>query len=578
MPDQKPLSSQIKLSVGGSPVQPTVLAQVAELTVDQHAYLPHMFTIRLLDPNLELLGGGPFDLTKEVKIEVSDAREQLKTLMTGEITALEPAFGDGMVAELWVRGYDKSHRLYRQKKSQAFLNIKDSDLATQLAGNAGLQAQVEATSTVYDHIYQHNQSDLEFLMQRAWRIGYECFVEEGKLYFRKPPASGGGVTLKWGEDLLNFYPRMTLAEQVDEVIVRGWDPKEQKAIVGQANRGKLYPEIGESKNGAAWASAFGTGKAVVVDQPVLNQAEANTMAEARLNELSGAFVQAEGVAFRRPDLKAGQWITLENLGSRFSGKYLVTRATHIYSPEGLRCQFVVYGARTGTLLEATNGARPLPRWPGIVIGIVTNTEDPNNWGRVKVKFPWMADDAESDWARLAGPGGGPKAGFYAVPDVGDEVVVAFEHGDFSRPTIIGGLWNGKHEIPPTAAGAGNGERPLIRTWHSRTGHAITMHDNSDNKVEIKTAGGHTITLDDAGSKLEIKSKNGITIKVDDGGNKLTIEGSNEVLVKSTANMTLEAGANMDLKATGNMKLQANGTIDVQATGPASVKGAVVNLN
>ncbi|MBX3061267.1 MAG: hypothetical protein KF770_32830, partial [Anaerolineae bacterium] len=130
MPDQKPLSSQIKLSVGGSPVQPTVLAQVAEVTVDQHAYLPHMFTIRLLDPNLELLGGGPFDLTKEVKIEVGDAREQLKTLMTGEITALEPAFGDGMVAELWVRGYDKSHRLYRQKKSQAFLNIKDSDLAT----------------------------------------------------------------------------------------------------------------------------------------------------------------------------------------------------------------------------------------------------------------------------------------------------------------------------------------------------------------------------------------------------------------------------------------------------------------
>ncbi|HRQ36773.1 MAG TPA: VgrG-related protein [Chloroflexota bacterium] len=578
MPEQKPLSSEIKISVGGSPVQPTILAQVAELTVDQHAHLPHMFTIRLLDPNLELLSGGPFDLTKEVKIEVGDAREQLKTLMTGEITALEPTFGEGMVAELWVRGYDKSHRLYRQRKSQAFLNKKDSDLATQMAQAVGLQTQVEVTNTVYDHIYQHNQSDLEFLMQRAWRIGYECFVEEGKLYFRKPPSGSASVTLKWGEDLLTFYPRMTLAEQVGEVIVKGWDPKELKAIVGQAQSGKLYPEIGESKNGAAWASAFGTGKMVVVDQPVLNQSEANTLAEARLNELSGAFVQAEGVAFRRPDIKAGQWIKLENLGTRFSGKYLVTRVTHVYSPEGLRCQFVVYGTRTGTLLEATNGSRPSTRWPGVVIGVVTNTEDPNKWGRVKVKFPWMADDAESDWARLVGPGGGPKAGFYAVPDVGDEVVVAFEHGDFSRPYIIGGLWNGKHDIPPTAASAGNGERPLVRTWHSRTGHAITMHDDSDNKVEIKTAGGHTITLDDAGSKLEIKSKNGITINIDDGGNKLTIEGSNEVLVKSSTNMTLEAGANMDLKATGNMKLQANGTIDVQATGPASVKGAVVNLN
>lgn len=570
MPDQKPLSSEIKITVAGSPVQQNILAQVAELTVDQHAYLPHMFAIRLLDPNLELLSGGPFDLTKEVKIEVGNTQEQLKTLITGEITALEPVFGEGMVAELCVRGYDKSHRLYREKKSKAYLNKKDSDLASEMARGAGLQVQADATSTVYDHIYQHNQADLEFLMQRAWRIGYECFVEEGKLYFRKPPTGSASVTVKWGEDLLTFYPRMTLTEQVDEVIVKGWDPKKQEAIVGRAQEGKLYPEIQESKNGAAWAGTFGAGKVVVVDQPVKDQSEANVLATARLNELSGAFVQAEGTAFRRPDLKAGQWINLELLGNRFSGKYLVTQATHVYNPEGLRTRFVVYGARTGTLLEATNGARPTTRWPGVVIGIVTNTEDPEKWGRVKVKFPWMADDAESDWARLVGPGGGPEAGFYAVPDVDDEVLVAFEHGDFSRPYIIGGLWNGKHNIPPTAANAGNGERPLVRTWHSRTGHAITMHDNADNKVEIKTAGGHTITLDDAGSKIEIKSKNGITINLDDGGNKLTIEGSNEVEVKSSTNMTLEAGGNMDIKATGNMNLQANG--------PVSVKGATVNLN
>jgi uncharacterized protein involved in type VI secretion and phage assembly len=206
----------------------------------------------------------------------------------------------------------------------------------------------------------------------------------------------------------------------------------------------------------------------------------------------------------------------------------------------------------------------------VVTAVVTNTDDPEKWGRVKVKFPWMTEDAESNWARLAGPGGGPEAGFYAVPAVDDEVLVAFEHGDFSRPYILGGLWNGKHQIPPTAANAAQGERPKVRTWHSRTGHALTMHDDADNKVELKTAGGHTITLDDAGTKIEIKSKNGITIQLDDGGNKLTIQGSNEVEVKSSANMTLQAGGNLDIKATGTMNLEASG--------PVNVKGATVNLN
>ena len=103
----------------------------------------------------------------------------------------------------------------------------------------------------------------------------------------------------------------------------------------------------------------------------------------------------------------------------------------------------------------------------MVTAIVTNTDDPNDWGRVKVKFPWMTDDAESDWARVAGIGAGPEAGFFVMPDVDDEVLVTFAHGDFSQPFVLGGLWNGQNNPPPEAAGAASGEKPLVRTWHSR---------------------------------------------------------------------------------------------------------------
>lgn len=560
MPENTTLVSRIYLRLNGAEVQKPLMRKITELVVDQHAYLPDVFTIRLTDSDLKILEEGPFDLTQEIEIQagVGDQKEKV-TLLKGEITALEPYFGEGRTAELVVRGYDKSHRLYRQVRSRAFLNKKDSDLASDIAAEHNLSAEVGSTQTVYDHIYQHNQSDLEFLRLRAWRIGYECFVRNGTLYFRPPQPSGGGPTLAWGKDLLSFEPRMTLAEQVDEVVVKGWDVSKKEAIVGRAANGKLYPAIGESKDGAQWAGAFGPGKLVIVDQPVHSQAEADSLASARLDERSGAFVQAEGRAFRRPDICAGETVKLQGLGKRFSGDYLVTRATHVYTPRGLETQFCVQGARTGLVRDSLNDGPPLDRWPGVVVGLVTNTDDPQGWGRVKLKFPWLAEDAESDWARLAGPGAGPEAGLYLLPEVGDEVLVVFAHGDFSQPYVIGGLWNGRDGLPPESSSAPQGEGPLVRTWRSRTGHRITVHDTNDKKMEIVTADGRSITLDDQNRTIAIKTPS-VEINLED--NKLSVEAATEVRIKAGSNLKLEAGGNLD----------------IQASGQVTVKGATINLN
>jgi phage protein D len=176
-----------------------------------------------------------------------------------------------MVASLVVRGYDKSHRLYRETKSIAHLNKKDSDLAEEIARAHKLKSQVDSTTTVYDHIFQDNLSDLSFLTRRAWRIGYECFVSEDTLYFRKPPTEEASLSLTWGDDLISFRPSLNLAEQVDEVIVKGWDMEKQTAIVGRAQKGSLYPQIGEEKDGAAWAQSFEAGKHVIMDESVINR-------------------------------------------------------------------------------------------------------------------------------------------------------------------------------------------------------------------------------------------------------------------------------------------------------------------
>jgi phage protein D/phage baseplate assembly protein gpV len=540
------LASQIDIKLDGTRVQQSIMRKVDRVVVDQHSHLPDMFTIRLHDEDLELLDDGPFDLTRSVTIEATKRYGDQVTLIQGEITALEPSFDEGMIAELVVRGYDRSHRLYRQTKSKSHLNKTDADLAGEIAREAGLRAEIDPTKTVYEHVYQHNQSDLTFLMQRAWRIGYECFVADDTLHFRRPSSGSAAATLTWGDDLLSFRPRMTLAEQVDEVVVKGWDVEGKRAIVGRAHNGRLYPKTGESRDGSSWASTFGSGKRVIVDQPVVSQAEADILAAARLDEISGAFLEAEGVAFRRPEIRAGRMVTLKALGQRLSGSYLVTSATHVYSAEGLTTTFAVRGSRTGLLTEQMMHRLPQDRWPGVVTAVVTNTDDPEDWGRVKVKFPWMADDAESDWARVVGIGAGQNAGLFVMPLVGDEVLVAFAHGDFGQPFVLGGLWNGQHDVPPPVLQAPSGEKPLVRTWHSAGGHRITVYDNAEKKIEIATADGNNITLDDAQREIRITGS----------GRKITIEskGGIEICAKQ-----------------GNIEIDAG-------TGNVNIQGATINLN
>lgn len=598
MSRKQTLTTQVFISVDGQELPPNLSSAIQSVVVDQHVHLPDMFTITLSDTrSLEVLDSSMLNLTRKALIEANDEQGQKFKLMEGEITSLEPEFNDGMNARLMVRGYDNSHRMFREIRSIAHLNKKDSDLANEFASRAGLSAQVEATSVVYEHIYQDNQSDLAFLTHRAWRIGYECFVQDGKLFFRKPPSGGGGLEITWGFELQTFYPRVTLAEQVDEVAVQGWDVAKQAPIIGKAsgNSGKLYPKIPEKK-GPQWASSFGNGKFIVVDQPVVSQAEANVLAQARLDELSGAYVQAEGAAFRRPDIKAGRFINIKALGKRLSGDYLITRARHTYTSTGLRTNFAVRGARNGTLSEEIAPERKIHRWPSVVIGKVTNVDDKNKWGRVKLKFPWMNDDVESDWARVVSAGAGPEAGGYMIPDVDDEVIVAFEHGDINQPLVLGGVWNGKHPLPPEAGT--DGEQPKTRIWQSRSGHKISLFETSEkNKIEGVTAAGHTITFDDKEKRIIVKSKEGHEVMMDDdkekkiviktkGGHeivmddkkrKITVKSTGDIEIEAPKGISLEAGTSMKLKAKTQMQIEAQ-MIDIKGSGPVSVKGTPINLN
>lgn len=194
------------------------------------------------------------------------------------------------------------------------------------------------------------------------------------------------------------------------------------------------------------------------------------------------------------------------------------------------------------------------RVDGVAIGLVTNNKDNQGLGRVKVKYPWREGEPESHWARIAVSAAGKERGTFWLPEVGDEVLLAFDKGDIEYPFVIGALWNGKDK-PPEINADGKNNTKLI---HSRSGHRITLFDKTgEERLEIKTKGGHTVLLDDktGSARVEIKDSSGANkIVIETAQNSLTIESGLNLKIRSQT-INIEAGASMTLKASGTLTLQ-----------------------
>jgi uncharacterized protein involved in type VI secretion and phage assembly len=197
------------------------------------------------------------------------------------------------------------------------------------------------------------------------------------------------------------------------------------------------------------------------------------------------------------------------------------------------------------------------RISGVVVGLVTNTQDPEGLGRVKVRFPWLSDSEESFWARVATPMAGKGRGLYFLPEVDDEVLIAFDHGDARFPYVLGALWNGQDKPPEN----NNDGKNNMRSITSRSGHVIRL-DDTDGKEKIQIidkSGKNNVVFDTAQNTISITSDKDITLSAAGGTIKLDAQ---NIEIKSSAGVKIEASAGMDLKAAATM----------------NVKGAVVNIN
>ncbi|MBD2564611.1 MULTISPECIES: VgrG-related protein [Nostoc] len=577
MPPKKSLYlSEPKIQIDEQPASPELMKDLLQITIEESLHLPAMFTLVIHNSYIPTSDRAEnkawrhdqlFKIGKKVKLGFTSSttldnnfqEEVGEFIIEGEITAMEVHFNEKSEADIIVRGYDISHRLNRGRYNRSFLNETDSGIVKKIIQEVGIKpGNIEPTGEVHKYVFQENQTNMEFLRERAARIGFELFITEEKLNFCKPKTQGA-LSLKWLVDINKFSTRVTSAEQISSVEVRAWDYTQKKLISGIANKEKQTTQTG-NKLGSSTSNAFSnlkSPKMIVVDKPVASKKQADTMAQALCDELGGEFVYADAKAEGNPEIRPGRVISLEDMGDRYSGKYYVTETRHFFNQRVYETEFSVRGLRSGNLFTTLSPEKRLQPSETLLVGIVTDNKDPEKMGRVKVKFPTLTEDHTSDWARVVAVGAGPNRGFDCLPEVNDEVLVGFEHGDIHRPYVIGGVWNGKDAPPEKVSDSVTGGVRL-RTIKTRVGHVLQFveEDKGSSKkgIRVETEYGHKIYLNDSQKCIEIETKGGHKIKMDDMGKSVSV------------------------KSTGNMSLDAAGNIDISANGTITVKGALIRLN
>jgi uncharacterized protein involved in type VI secretion and phage assembly len=256
------------------------------------------------------------------------------------------------------------------------------------------------------------------------------------------------------------------------------------------------------------------------------------------------------------------------------------------------------------------------RFFGVTVGIVTNNKDEEGLGRVKVTFPWLSDKDESYWARVLTPMAGKEMGIYFLPEVNDEVLVAFAHGDMESPYILGAVWNGEDKPPETNSDGKNN----LRLIKSRSGHQIILDDtegqerivirdrteknqividSKENTLSLKvekdiaieangkiiTEGKEQIVIRDPTEKNEIvidSKENTLSLKVEkditiEAKGKITIKSSNGDIAIEAKNLSFKAQQNCEIKADSNCNLQASGGMALKCSAGVKINDSSLEV-
>ena len=559
---------RFQIRIAGVFLAADITNQVIRVKYDNDLDVASMFSLVMRNADNKLLDSALFDLGKTVEIHMGYGNN-LQPMILGEVTSIEPEFPESGTPTITISGYDKSYRMrHNQPEPKQYRYVNDTLIAAELAVINGLIPIVDPSPIFHlQKPIMQSGSDMAFLKERALANFFEVYVWWDKLYFQFPRPQGEAYVLEWGKSLSSFSPRISSTGLAGLQVIRGYSEDLAQTIVAFAMAPSLNIEdLVEKLGSSGFELLTSLGRRVWRTHKLESPVDAFTLATSLLQDILQGLYEGTGRCIGIPDLRAGTYIEIRGIGKRFSGTYRVRKATHTIDDGGYRTSFEVT-QRSGSnflgLLRKSMHESPPPnaqeKFYGVMVAKVSSNVELMDvppavpLGRVKVTFPGLSETVESGWARCLMPMAGKDMGLYFLPEVDDEVLVAFEGGNLSSPVVLGSVWNSKQLPPATNSDTLNS----VRMIKSKSGHTITFDDSPlAPKLVIKSSSGHTITCDDT------KVSPSVTIQ-DKAGSTVTLD-------STTGSVSISAKSNLNLKATGTISLDAN-EVDVSVKTVMNVK-------
>jgi hypothetical protein len=588
-------SVQAYVEIDGAPLDPIVAGYLIEAEVDSSLFLPDQAKLVFQGGPDLILTAGVITIGVVLTIQV-ETGEVPMPLFTGEVTALELDYGPTGSRTI-VRGLDMSHRLMKGTATRALPDMVASEAVALILGEADvLPGEIIPTATPYLQLNQANVSDWVFIQQLAELEGYDAYMDAEGLFnfcpsgiaeeglppvmsYEEPVVSGTQLVL--GKNLLRLKASVTGADQVGVVQVRGWDPIEGIEVIGEAPAiTTAVQSVDPAVEPAAIGEMLGGVQFVVTDRNYPNEGAAETRARAVASQIASSSIEMYGECYGSPSVVAGTNVSLGMAGIPFDGMYVVSEAKHRFIPgsSGYTTWFTIGGRRNRSLLAlsspgggggGTHAVRPTI--PGVVVAEVVDSEDPLELARVKVRFPWLDDMYVSDFARVRQDHVTEGSGCLWIPEVGTEVLVAFDRGDINSPYVLGCLYNmTMPPIPPPDVEGLVNERRI----QSRMRHMIQFQDGEEAQGITLISGEEDclIRIDAMEQAIQIVSAGMINVEA---AAELSITAGGDISITTEGALTLEGG---EVAINGeSLNLSGEGDVTVTAEGAVMVAGSVIML-
>ncbi len=519
----------------------------------------------------------------EISAQFGDSPAQ--NLFKGIVTAARLRIRATAAPELELTCRDKAIRLGTIRHTAKWEKLKDSEILSKIITDAGLSADVAATTQTAD-LVQHDCTDWDFLRMLADRNGLVLDVSDGKIRAFAPDSPTATLAVTLGRDILDFDVTLDAAPLEAGVKLSGWNPSSQAAQSGEATAAA----VGDWGNvtPARLAEATGSRTRQTTLPYSEGQVSLSSVATARAARVGLAAMQGrcsyQGTTLAGP----GDGLTIAGVGARMGGTALVSGVTHVLTGGNwitkARLGLPQDWRGDGVGVAAPGAGGLVAPVQGLHIGTVAALLDPgdsNPFGdatMIQVQLPLSGDPPVALWARFAQPHATASAGIQFLPEIGDEVVVGFFSDDPAAPVVLGALHSGKIARARPAT-----EKNELKGLTTRSGLSITFDD--DKKIlTLLTPGGHSVEMNDDTKELHLKDLTGNTLTMAQAGVTLESKGTLDlkaqgaVTISSTSGDVTAKGLNVTLDGSVGVKAKGGATSELSAGGQTVVKGAMVMIN